>query len=177
MAGDIPVEQAETLRTIAEVATAFAGFSGVVVALGSRADREWSYNATMGIRFLLAFSLGVVFFAFVPLIVEAIGVPVWRISNGLFGSFHLVLFVWVVGRSAPQIRDLLVPPWLFFVAAGIGAVSIALKLFVAVGLFQPLACFTYLVGLVWLLTMATMMFVYLISEFFRGAEEPSSLAR
>ena len=37
------MEQAETLRTIAEVATAFAGFSGVVVVLGHRAQRAWSY--------------------------------------------------------------------------------------------------------------------------------------
>ena len=88
-----------------------------------------------------------------------------------------MLFVWVVGRSVPQIGDLLVPPWLFFVASGIGVVSIALLLCVAVGFFQPLAYFTYLVGLLWLLTLATMMFVYLISEFFRGADEPPSLAR
>jgi hypothetical protein len=121
----------------------------------------------MGIRFLLAFSLSVVFFAFVPLLVEAAGAPVWRISNGLFGVHHLALLVWVSDRSIRNIDDLLVPMWLFLVPVAVGLVSIALMLLVAAGFLQSLSVFAYLAGLVWLLALATMMFVALLSEFRR----------
>ena len=177
MAGDIPVEQAETLRTIAEVATAFAGFSGVVVVLGRRAQREWSYEETMTITGLLAFSLGVVFFSFAPLLVQAAGVPVWRISNGLFGVYHLGILVWSTNISFRRSHDLLIPVRLIVAAEAVGLVIIAFNFAVAAGFFQPLSLFAYLVALVWLLLMAVLTFSALLFESRRGVAEPATATR
>jgi hypothetical protein len=167
VAGDIPVEQAETLRTIAEVATAFAGFSGVVVVLGNRANREWSLEDTITISLLLLCSLGVVFFALAPLLVEAAGVPVWRISNGLFGIYHLGVCVWGTSRSL-RVDEPLLPRWVIPAAATGALVIVAFNFVVAVGLLQPLSFFAYLAGLLWILGMATMMFGALLFESRRG---------
>jgi hypothetical protein len=163
------VEQAETLRTIAEVATAFAGFSGVVLVLGRRTEREWSYVETATISLLLFFSLGVVFLALVPLLVEAAGVPVWRISNGLFGIYHLALIIWVGKGIRGRTDRLLVPRWLAIAALAGGFGTVVFNLLVAAGALQPLSFFAYLVAIVWLLGMAAMMFAALLFESRRDA--------
>ena len=177
MAGDIPVEQAETLRTIAEVATAFAGFSGVIVVLGRWTEREWSYVDTITISLLLLFSLGVVFFALVPFLVEAAGVRIWRISNGLFGVYHLAVFVWVIRRSLNRRTTGLLPPWLFSAAVTVGALTIAFKFLVAAGFLQSFLFLAYLIGLVWLLAMAAFVFTALLFESRRGVAEPAAATR
>jgi len=163
------VGQAETLRTIAEVATAFAGFSGVVVVLGRRAEREWSPEDTITIGLLLLFSLGVVFFALFPLVVEAAGVHVWRISNGVFGIYHLAVLIWAIRVSLRRADRWLVPSWVFHATAAVGLTTIALKFLVAAGFLEPLLFFAYLVALVWLLAMAAFMFAALLFESRRGA--------
>lgn len=157
------MEQSETLRTIAEVATAFAGFSGVVVVLGRRDKSEWTYEDTSGIVMLLFSSLGVVFFAFVPLLVEAAGVPVWRISNGLFGVYHLLFLIWAFNRTL-RAEKILTPWWVVLVTAAVGLVTIGFNFLVAAGFFQTLSFFAYLAGLVWLLAMATTFFAALLFE-------------
>jgi hypothetical protein len=158
------VEHAETLRTIAEVATAFAGFSGVVVVLGHRAQREWTYRDTMAIGMLLLSSLGVVFFAFIPLLIDAAGVPVWRVSNGLLGAYHLLFLIWSVNHIRARKVELLIPRSLFHPGTAVGLASIALNALVAVGLFQSLTFFAYLAGLLWLLVIAVTCFAGLLFE-------------
>jgi len=170
------VEQAETLRTIAEVATAFAGFSGVVVVLGRRTEREWSYVETATISLLLLYSLGVVLFAFVPLLVEAAGVPVWRVSAGLFGVFH---FSVLIGSFRLTLRDdeLLIPRWIIPPTTTVASVILTFNSLVAAGFFQPLAFFGYLVALLWFLAWAALMFAALLFESRRGVAEPATAIR
>ena len=80
------MEHHDILRTLAEVATAFAGFTGIVVVLGGRTREKWRANETTALLVLLASSLGVVFFGFVPDLVRAAHLEpseAWRISTFL----------------------------------------------------------------------------------------------
>jgi ABC-type transport system involved in cytochrome c biogenesis permease subunit len=67
------LDQLENLRTIAEVATAFAGFTGVVIILGHRSSGSWSASEHSTIRILLEASIGTVFFALLPAISRGSG--------------------------------------------------------------------------------------------------------
>jgi len=122
---------------------------------------------TITISLLLLFSPGVVFFALVPFLFEAAGVPVWRISNGLFGVYHLVILIVAANRSW-RIDAPLLPRWMIPATAAVALVVIVFNFLVAAGFFQPLSFFAYLVALVWLLAMATMMFAALLFESRRG---------
>jgi hypothetical protein len=88
----------DILQTIAEVAVALTGFSGVVVVLGPRGSGSWSREDLLQLRTLVEPSLVALFGSFLP---GAIHLAVrsepfaWRLSNGalgLLGLFALVAF-------------------------------------------------------------------------------------
>jgi hypothetical protein len=83
----------ENLRTIAEVATAFTGFTGVVIVLGRRSAGGWTPAESSTIRILLEASIGVVFFGFLPPVL-ALNLPTattWRLCAGLLALYHAVI--------------------------------------------------------------------------------------
>jgi len=80
------VENREILQTIAEVAAAFAGFTGVISVFGRLGDSDdgWSLQ---GARSIIESSLATILFALVPFVVSGFGAgspAVWRVSSGLF---------------------------------------------------------------------------------------------
>jgi hypothetical protein len=90
------MDQLENLRTIAEVATAFAGFTGIVVVLGHRTSGAWSTSERSTIRILLETSIGTVLFALLPaIVVQSFSSPFtgWRVSAGLLTVYHLAIVV------------------------------------------------------------------------------------
>jgi hypothetical protein len=100
----------ELLFAIAQVAVAFAGFSGIAVVLRRSAPGGLSPHARRTLWYLVIDCLVVLFFAFVPVVFEQFGVGaarLWRVSNALLGLAHLVLLlpaiVWFA-RSPSQIR-------------------------------------------------------------------------
>ena len=81
-----------TLSTIAEIAVALAGFTGVVAVLGSRRDHDWSPEERLQLRTLVETSLTALFLSFAPSVlgqVMASEAAVWRIANLLLGATHL----------------------------------------------------------------------------------------
>jgi hypothetical protein len=152
------------------VATAFAGFTGIVVALASRARTDWSSNHINAIAALLASSLGVVFFAFVPDLVRAARLETdqaWRISTCLFAAYHVVVIVTAYRARAralssgetdliPRRAALLLP---------VGGFSIIVAQFLTgAGFLQPWLFFFYLLGLLWMLAIATFVFAVLLMD-------------
>jgi hypothetical protein len=90
------MDQFENLRTIAEVATAFAGFTGIVIVLGHRSSGAWSASERSTIRILLETSIGTVLFALLPaIILRGFSSPFtgWRVSAGLLTVYHLATAV------------------------------------------------------------------------------------
>ncbi len=158
------------LQTLAEVATAFAGFTGIVVALTGRARADWRSNHTIAIVSLLASSLGVVFFAFVPDLLRAARLetgPAWRISTLLFAAYHVVVIV-----AAFRARDRAVSggepdiiPRRSAPLSLVGGVSIIVgQLLTGAGFLQPWLFFFYLLGLLWMLAIATFLFAVLLLD-------------
>jgi len=89
--------EAETLRTIAEVAVAIAGFTGIVVVFGGRAGGDWSPDEAERLWLLLSQALVVTLFAFLPILLQAAGLEgpaIWRLSNGLLG-----ITIWGIGAN------------------------------------------------------------------------------
>lgn len=106
------MEHQDLLQTIAEVAAAFAGFTGVISVFGhSGSSRDnWSVH---GARTIIEASLFTILFAFLPFVVHGFGAgseATWRISSGCFlfllaaGAFGGTRRVWRVagaGNASP----------------------------------------------------------------------------
>ncbi len=165
------MEHHDILRTLSEVATAFAGFTGIVVVLGGRARGEWRTNDTTAVIVLLAASLGVVFFGFVPDLARAAHLEpsqAWRVSTFLFATYHLLLILGslrdsnrALARGEPRFGPKRMAPVTIAVVTPI----ILAQFLTAAGLFPSWLFFFYLLGLLWLLLMATYVFGVLLLEF------------
>lgn len=91
----------DALFTVAEVAIALAGFSGVVAVLGQRSSGEWSAPDWLRFAMLLAFSFGAVLFSLLPTLVLALGASepaAWGISSVLLVVFFVSGWGLVVRR-------------------------------------------------------------------------------
>jgi hypothetical protein len=101
---------ADLLYTIAEIAVAFAGFSGIAVVLRRSATGHLPPHARRTLWYLVIDCLAVLFLAFLPAVLRQYGWEeraLWAISNALLGATHLVLLlpaaVWFA-RSFDQVR-------------------------------------------------------------------------
>jgi hypothetical protein len=101
------MEAEAILTTLAEVAIAIAGFSGIVVALQNRTV-VWSEMDKVRFSMLLQVSFGCVFFSFVPIVLYLMHPSepfVWRWSSGLW----LVYIACVAAYRVPQLRRVSAP--------------------------------------------------------------------
>jgi hypothetical protein len=153
-----------TFETISELAIALTGFTGVVVVFGGRRLGNWSDFERFGFRSLLYWSLGTVFLALVPSGLTSLGESVpepWRVAHALFAIFHGWVYIWffrelrAMGSSLPPSR------WgSVIIVIGLGV--LLAEILVALGFFQQVAPFLYLVALVWFLFLAANSFAMLI---------------
>lgn len=163
------LEHQDVLHSLAEVATAFAGFAGIVIVLGGRDRGTWQAGDVPLLIGLLACSLGVVFFSFTPDLVHAAHLDfgqAWRVSAFLFASYHLfVIFSQyrsrrsVLDRDEPLFgsRPLLGVHYIgFFIAFPL--------LLTAVGILSSWLFFFYLLNLLWLLLMSAYAFAIFLVE-------------
>ena len=162
------MSEAETLRLIAEIAIAVAGFSGVVVVLGRRAGGSWEVGR---IWMLLVQALGAALFAFAPLLLETAGLSTslnWRISNGALGLFNVGVVVGVAATMRAsrhhEFIGMKVVVGLCVIQASIGLAQV----FHAAGGFSLSGALLYSLSLVWLLAMACLNFALLV---LRGQSE------
>ncbi len=92
----------EILQAIGEVAAAFAGFSGVVAAIGHRGSRAWSLEEILQLRTLVEPSLVALFGSFLPGILHLAfdSEPlVWRLSNAALGLMGVAAGAAFIARS------------------------------------------------------------------------------
>lgn len=132
------MERADVLQTIAEVATAFAGFAAIVFAVRSRGGALVAGDR-LRLQVMLGSSLSTVAFSFVPLWLLQVGVApstTWGLSSGL-----IVLYLGImVPRDIRQQRRISVRE-----AADFGGRSVVAVLAVAALLSQLINA----TGLVW----------------------------
>jgi hypothetical protein len=80
----------DTLVALAEVSAAFAGFSGIVAALGYRSPSEWSATAQFRFANLLSFAVAASLLAFSPIVLVHSAISdstVWAWSSPVLGLF------------------------------------------------------------------------------------------
>ena len=154
--------EAETLRLIAEVGIAIAGFSGVVVVLRRGAGDSWEVGR---LWMLLVQALGAMLFAFVPLLLEMAGLSAsanWRCSNGALGLFNIAV-VAGVGMTIRDSRHYEFVGWGVLVGLCVIQASIGLvQIFHALGGLPSIGALFYSMSLVWLLSMACLNFALLV---------------
>lgn len=152
------MEIEEAVFTIAEIAVALAGFTGIVVVLGSRGD-VWDDSEILRLHTLLRASLSALFCSFVPLVVTEIGleaVGVWELSALIIGSVMAVNLVIFGVRSRGTVLPL--SQRMYFV----GGAVISLGLFSAAAGVLENGSLAVLVGLLWQLFIAAQNFVQLL---------------
>lgn len=149
----------EPFDTIAQVAAAFAGFVGVVLAIRSR-DGALPRLQMTG---FLQTSLGAVAFALLPeLVVELLPneKTSWQLLCGLFGLYHLLVFINYLSKH----KDL---RKMEFLQKSISIASmpvIALKLVAGAGLLLDHAYSIYHLGLLWLLGVSIFFFSQILLD-------------
>jgi hypothetical protein len=105
------VEGSDILQTIAEIAIALTGFTGIVVALGGRTRDGFSGFVMVRFRILLVASLAALAFALLPILLHHLAVPaavVWSLSSAVVAAFMVPIVILDV-RSFRQFSNEIPP--------------------------------------------------------------------
>lgn len=148
------------LTVIAEISIAFAGFSGLIIAL-RKGKGPLTEVETYRVRVMLLLAFGALFLALLPELLSAAGVaPLWRTASVVFTAYSIVALGWWVlvsmriRKTHPEIFH-----WSAFSRMLSGhAVALALQIGVAAALIVDAAPAAYLAGLVWYLIHAAQQF-------------------
>ena len=162
------MEEAETLQTIAEVAIAIAGFTGVVVVFGGRVRGKWTRLESDRLWLLLAQALIATLLSFLPLLLYFGGLanePLWRLSNGAFAT----AFAGIGAHIAFKQRGLeryseasSSAAWFVYSTFAIGTLIAAAQVAYAAGILPARGSFLFLLGLLFLVAMAVSNFWQLL---------------
>lgn len=166
------------LDTIAQLAAAFAGFAGIVIALAGRTRHDWPARERNGVRVILQSTLGSVFFAMLPHLTEFVleQPTAWRVAAAPFVVYHGVILTWAV-RAARSIRDthrgssMMRAPIIY---ASFAAGLVLVLALAGAALFGQVRWleFWYVANLLWLLIVSVWIFAALVLDSIpeRGAD-------
>lgn len=90
------VEQSDALYTIAQLALALIGFSGIVIALGHRQLGKLTRGEKLQLYGLIGPPLTALVCSFVPMVIASSvssESSIWRWSHGILGFLHLANFI------------------------------------------------------------------------------------
>lgn len=156
----------DILQTIAEIAIALLGFTGVVVVLNP--ERTWRLNEEARLRNLLEGGGVVLLFSLLPALTDALGATpdqLWRIGNGALGVVHLLL-TWAVIRRYRDILDTeqhdIAPVWMTGLLCGLSVLIAGIQLLDAAGWLAGDGWAIYLASLLWLTLLATLNFMVVL---------------
>ncbi len=154
----------ETLRILVEASVAMAGFSGVVVVFGRRAEREWSQIERARLANLLTTSFSVLFLSLTALVLLHAGTDpkiTWRIGSATWSIIATYVVVLTARRAAQGPRDDPERPnaaWIVLLLGLSGAfVLLSVANAVTMSEFWP-----FLAALVWLFALACYSFTRLL---------------
>ena len=156
-----------TLLGIGSIATAIAGFSGVVAAFGGRTDGKWQPAERFRITNMLVLSLGACLLSFVPLAEELLRIPdqaLWIIASvALFAfcSFYYVRTIILLRRPSLSRRGVLVE-WVRVVYFVCLSLAIILQILNVAGVVVERGPGPFIAGLMFMLIPAGLMFVFLV---------------
>jgi hypothetical protein len=160
------MQSSELLQTIAGVAVALTGFSGVVVVLGPRAGGQWSGEDLLQLRTLVEPSLLALFGSLLPGVIElaVTSEPLtWRLANGALWVLGVVSLVAFLKRSRLARTTVGQRVLVAVTLVGLGAILLA-----AVGVL-PQGELVFVLGLVIALVVAAYNFLLLLFSMGRAA--------
>ncbi len=169
----------QILDTIANIAIALAGFSGLVVVFRSRGARSWSPTELRFLWFLIGDSLLVLLFALLPFPMSLANWSedtIWTVCASLLGTWFIVgdliaLRGERIDRRTQQSRTVpFVTPALYFIFVSALAMGVALWLS-AWDFGVPRGQAMYVFGLIVLLGFAAFEFLYFIGLMARDDKE------
>jgi hypothetical protein len=105
---DIRMEETEYFLTVAGLALALAGFSGLVANF-RRVDVHWKPQDIAGLRYIFEHAFGACFFALLPFPVYysgAAGPLLWKVCGGFLALYLLVELAIQLVRITRSIRRL-----------------------------------------------------------------------
>ena len=162
---------ADLLYTIAEIAVAFAGFSGIAVVLRRSATGHLAPHARRTLWYLVIDCFAVLFLAFLPAVLQQYGWEshaLWALSNAILGVSHLVLLspaLWWFSRNFAQVRaewQPVISPLQSSLIAWSALIGVV-QLLAAAGVGVAAGAGLYSVSLLALLFFAAVDFVFLVA--------------
>lgn len=152
------------LTVIAEISIAFAGFSGLMIAL-RRGSGPLTEVEKFRLRVMLLLAFGALFLALLPELLNYAGVSsLWRVTSLVYAVYSIVFVGWWISESMriknvhPEIFH-----WTAFSRMILGHVlAIALQLGVVTSLIVDGAPAAYLAVLIWYLLHAAQQFTRML---------------
>jgi hypothetical protein len=161
------MDGSDALQTFAQLGVALAGFTGVAIVLGGRAAGSWDYVERGQLRQLLESSLAVVLLSMLPLVLEHFAwteQTLWRVSNGAacLAGIALGASYWIWYRRGDVASYPLVGRVLGWVTTPFVTALLGVQALVALGVIQAGAPAPFFTLLLWLVTVSSVNFVYLV---------------
>lgn len=156
------MQYVDQYQTLAQIAIGLAGFSGIIITLQKKPANEYAAIRRARLGDLLFASLGVIFFSFLPTLIEGVNGDAHnalRISNFMFGCYHvilLLLFFKTAAGAAFDPSELLIMPIVF----GVMFAQFA----TAFGYFAAYVEAAFFLALLWFLFIASFNFVLLLLD-------------
>ena len=157
----MPLENQDTLHTIAEIAVALAGFTGIVTVFGSRSAQSAPQDA-LRLRQLFRSSLSALFCSLAPILISMVNTDsqqVWKLSCAVVAAVMAINLRKFWARIT--FKDLPRSQKIYFVIGP--AIVIAL---ISAALGETLdPRFTVFSGLLWMLWVASQNFLLLLGSY------------
>jgi hypothetical protein len=155
----------DALQTFSQLGV--AGFTGVAIVLGGRAAGSWDYVERGQLRQLLESSLAVVLLSTLPLVLERFAwseARLWRVSNGIAcaAGIGLGASYWIWYWRGEVASYPLLGRVLGWATTPLVAALLVLQALVAAGVIQRNAAAPFFAMLLWLVTVSSVNFIYLV---------------
>jgi len=161
------MQGSDVLTILGEIFVAFAGFTGIVAALGQRSEGKWRPVDVIRFRALLEGSLAGLMFSVAPFGSYYFGVPesiAWRIGGGVL-AVYIVALLFRTTRKQHRLGATSDPDFVHAARRLIFTLSfpaVATLTLNAAGVIQERTFAAYLLGLLLLLFLCSVMFVLLL---------------
>jgi len=156
------VRPEEILATLAQLGVAVAGFSGIVVVLGSRARESVALDSVL-LNVILTGGVGVVLWALIPLLMLSAQLPertVWIVASAGWSAQQVLVLMMRAFQARRILLQATRPDSVFFalaLIAGVGTLALQIG-----NVFWLSSAWPHLTGLAWWLMFSFVVFLRLM---------------
>lgn len=160
--------QVDSLETMAEIAIALTGFTGVVSVLGGRPSGGWIGPDRLWLQALLAWSLIAALGGVLPGVLSSgIDDPtdVWLAASAVFAMVHTVSLSWILVSAYLRLG---LPAFrrservIISICSPLGALLLVAQIAVITGSLESAAPFVYHAGIAWYLLISGIAFAFML---------------